>query len=116
MKKERKRYIQKKEKKRVYVWLTMEEFARLDANVKKSGLRREPYLRALIEGREVREAPTQEWRKLIGLLSGIGNNLNQLARLSHQTGFYRTRNAVMELLEKLKVIMNEYKKVERRNT
>ena len=83
MKKERKRYIQKQEKKRVYVWLTMEEFARLDANVKKSGLRREPYLRALIEGREVREAPTQEWRKLIVLLSGIGNNLNQLARHAH---------------------------------
>lgn len=36
MKKERKRYIQKKEKKRVYVWLTMEEFARLDANVKRA--------------------------------------------------------------------------------
>ena len=83
MKKERKRYIQKQEKK---VWLTMDEFARLDANVKKSGLRREPYLRALIEGREVREAPTQEWRKLIGLLSGIGNNLNQLARHAHYTG------------------------------
>ena len=64
----------------------MEEFARLDANVKKSGLRREPYLRALIEGREVREAPTQEWRKLIGLLSGIGNNLNQLARHANYTG------------------------------
>ena len=49
-------------------------------------------------------------------LVGMANNLNQLTRLSHQTGFYRTRNAVMELLEKLKVIMNEYKKVERRNT
>ena len=90
MKKERKRYIQKQEKKRVYVWLTMDEFARLDANVKKSGLRREPYLRALIEGREVREAPTQEWRKLIGLLSGMGNNLNQLARHAHSTGQMNT--------------------------
>ena len=90
MKKERKRYIQKKEKKRIYVWLTMEEFAHLDANVKKSGLRREPYLRALIEGREVREAPTQEWRKLIGLLSGIGNNLFQLARHAMYTGQMNT--------------------------
>ena len=53
---------------------------------------------------------------VIRSLTGMANNLNQLARLSHQTGFYRTRNAVMELLEKLKVIMNEYKKVERRNT
>ena len=90
MKTEQKRYVQKKEKKRVYVWLTMEEFSHLDANVKKSGLRREPYLRALIEGREVREAPTQEWRKLIGLLSGIGNNLNQLARHAHYTGQMNT--------------------------
>ena len=61
MKKERKRYIQKKEKKRVYVWFTMEEFAHLDANVKKSGLRREPYLRTLIEGREVREMAQADW-------------------------------------------------------
>ena len=86
MKKERKRYIQKQEKKRIYVWLTMEEFACLAANVKKSGLRQEPYLRALIEGREVREAPTADWRKLIGLLSGIGNNLNQLTRRAHYSG------------------------------
>lgn len=34
----------------------------------------------------MREAPTQEWRKLIGLLSGIGNNLNQLARRAHYSG------------------------------
>lgn len=94
MKKERKRYIQKQEKKRVYVWLTMEEFARLDANVKKSGLRREPYLRALIEGCEAREAPTQEWRKLIGLLSGMGNNLNQLARHTHYTGKWTQRKLI----------------------
>ena len=49
-------------------------------------------------------------------LVGMANNLNQLTKLSHQTGFYRTKNVVMELLEKLKVIMNEYKIVERRKT
>ena len=103
MKKERKRYIQKQEKKRIYVWLTVEEFARLDANVKKSGLRREPYLRALIEGRELREAPTQEWRKLIGLLSGIGNNLNQLARRAHYSGQMDTEkiNKALEEIEEI---------------
>ena len=108
MKKERKRYIQKKEKKRVYVWLTMEEFARLDANVKKSGLRREPYLRALIEGREVREAPTQEWRKLIGLLSGMGNNLNQLARHVHYTGQMNTEE-INKALEEIGDIFDHVK-------
>ena len=108
MKKERKRYIQKQEKKRIYVWLTMEEFARLDANVKKSGLRREPYLRALIEGREVREAPTQEWHKLIGLLSGMGNNLNQLARYAHYTGQMNTEE-INKALDEIREIFDHVK-------
>ena len=47
-------------------------------------------------------------------LTGMANNLNQLTKLSHQTGFYRTKNIVMELLEKLKSIMNDYKATERR--
>lgn len=49
-------------------------------------------------------------------LVGMANNLNQLTKLSHQMGFYRTKNAVMELLGKLKRIMNEYKTAERRKT
>ena len=47
-------------------------------------------------------------------LIGMANNLNQLTKLSHQTGFYRTKNIVMEILEKLKSIMNDYKSAERR--
>jgi mobilization protein bmgB len=47
-------------------------------------------------------------------LTGMANNLNQLTKLSHQTGFYRTKNIVVELLEKLKSIMNDYKSAERR--
>lgn len=49
-------------------------------------------------------------------LVGMANNLNQLTKLSHQTGFYRMKNIVMELLGKLKRIMNEYKLAERRKT
>ena len=86
----------------------MEEFAHLDANVKKSGLRREPYLRALIEGRDVREAPTQEWIKLIGLLSGIGNNLNQLARHAHYTGQMDTEK-ITEALKEISEIFDHVK-------
>ena len=51
---------------------------------------------------------------IIRNLTGMANNLNQLTKLSHQTGFYRTKNVVMELLEKLKLIMNGYKAEERR--
>ena len=42
-------------------------------------------------------------------LVGMANNLNQLTKLSHQVGINRTKNILMELLEKLKAIMNEYK-------
>lgn len=42
-------------------------------------------------------------------LIGMANNLNQLTKLSHQIGLYRTANIVTELLEKLKAIMHEYK-------
>ena len=73
------------------------------------------YERLLHRSRQAARHSTEE-AAVIRNLVGMANNLNQLARLSHQTGFYRTRNAVMELLEKLKVIMNEYKKMERRNT
>jgi hypothetical protein len=44
----------------------------------------------------------------------MANNLNQLTKLSHQVGINRTKNILMELLEKLKAIMNEYKSSERR--
>ena len=47
-------------------------------------------------------------------LVGMANNLNQLTKLSHQAGFNRTKNILMELLEKLKAVMNEYKSSERR--
>ena len=51
---------------------------------------------------------------IIRNLTDMANNLNQLTKLSHQTGFYRTKKVVMELLEKLKSIMNDYKVEERR--
>ena len=47
-------------------------------------------------------------------LTGMANNLNQLTKLSYQTGFYRTKNVVMELLAKLKEVLSEYKTEERR--
>ena len=51
---------------------------------------------------------------IIRNLTGMANNLNQLTKLSHQTGFYRTKNIVMEVFEKLKSIMSDYKATERR--
>ena len=51
---------------------------------------------------------------IIRNLTGMANNLNQLTKLSHQTGFYRMKNAVVELLNRLKEVLSDYKAKERR--
>lgn len=95
--------------KRVYVWLTDKEFENLMKNVKKSGLCRETYLRQLIEGYEVKEAPTAEWVQLIHLLSGMANNLNQIARMSHATGTVADWCAIKEMQEDVREIFIKVK-------
>lgn len=72
------------------------------------------YIRyAAFDARIVAKHSTED-AAIIRNLTGMANNLNQLTKLSHQTGFDRTKNVVVELLEKLKSIMNDYKATERR--
>ena len=72
------------------------------------------YIRdAAFDARMVAKHSTED-ATVIRNLTGMVNNLNQLTKLSHQTGFYRTKNIVMEVLEKLKSIMSDYKATERR--
>lgn len=89
-----------KRTKRVYVWLDEHEFAHLMKNVEMSGLNREEYLRAVIAGHEVRQGPTEEWQKLIRLLMGIGNNINQIARIVNWNGCIREED--VRKLEKIR--------------
>lgn len=96
--------------KRVYFWLTDKEFEYLMRNVKKSGLCREGYLRLLIEGYEVKEAPTKEWVELIHLLSGMANNLNQIARMSHIEGEVRDWEAIREMRKEMSTIFDRVKR------
>ena len=72
------------------------------------------YIRdAAFDARMVAKHSTED-AAIIRNLTGMANNLNQLTKLSHQTGFYRTKNIEMEVLEKLRSIMSDYKATERR--
>ena len=72
------------------------------------------YIRdAAFDARIIAKHSTED-ASIIRNLTGMANNLNQLTKLSHQTGFYRTKNIVMEVLGKLKSIMSDYKAEERR--
>ena len=46
--------------------------------------------------------------------AAVIRNLTGMAKLSHQMGFYRAKNIVMELLAKLKEVLSDYKAEERR--
>ena len=92
--------------KRVYVWLTDEEFAHLMKNVKLSGLNREIYLRQLIANRDVRQAPTEEWLKLIQLLSGMENNWNQRSQMSYAAGEVSDWQAIGEIRKSVGTVFN----------
>ena len=72
------------------------------------------YIRdAAFDARIVAKHSTED-AAIIRNLTCMANNLNQLTKLSHQTGFYRTKNIVMELLVKLKEVLSDYKATERR--
>ena len=66
------------------------EHAYFKKQVKLSGLSMASYLRAIIKGYEVRPAPTEETIKLLHLLFGMSNNLNQLTMLAHIHGSVTT--------------------------
>ena len=80
----------------------------------KSGRSLAVYIREAALAATVTARHTPEENALLRSLAGMANNLNQLTRLSHQTGFHRTQRTVTELLQKLKEIIIRYRHGERR--
>lgn len=73
------------------------------------------YIRdSAFEAQVVAKHSTEEATTMRNLV-GMANNLNQLTKLSHQMGFYRTNEMTTVLLYKLKEIMQQYKSTERRS-
>ncbi|MED4599738.1 MobC family plasmid mobilization relaxosome protein [Paenibacillus validus] len=66
--------------------LSESEHARLTREVEKTGLSREAYIRALINGYVPKQLPPLDYYAMIRELHAIGNNLNQLAVKAHTTG------------------------------
>lgn len=75
----------------------------------KSGRSLAVYIREAALAATVTARHTPEENALLRSLAGMANNLNQLTKLSYQTGFYRTRLLIEELLGRLKRIMDDYR-------
>lgn len=69
--------------KRLSLRLTPEEYEHLKQISEVSGLKMEPVLRQLIMGAELRPKPPAQWAAILRQLSGIGTNINQIARVAN---------------------------------
>ena len=79
----RKRTIKKQ------IWINQTENNLLKAKAKKSGLNESEFLRSCIKGYKIKEQPTKEIREFIKQITGIANNINQIAKAVNTFGYIR---------------------------
>lgn len=100
----------RKRNRRFSLWLNNEEFDRLEKDAQIAGLKKEPYIRKLIMGTEIRPRPPDEFVKILRELSAIGNNVNQLAYKANGLGVIYI-NEVRSVQEALTNLYREVKKI-----
>ena len=91
------------------------DYETLRVRCRKANRRLAEYIRESALQSEVVMPHTTESAGLYRDLAGMANNLNQLARLSHQTSLYHTNRKVDEALDKVLAIISEYRQGKERN-
>ena len=64
-------------------WINQEEDNLLKAKAKKTGMNESEFLRSCIKGYKIKEQPTKEIREFTKQISGIANNINQIAKVAN---------------------------------
>lgn len=79
--------------------LNAAEYAHLCQQARVSGLKKEPLIRSLIMGVNLRPRPPDELPELLRQLSGIGTNINQIAKVANASGYVRKEDiqSIMEM-------------------
>lgn len=88
---------------KISVRLNEQEHEHLKQQAALSGYPMEPFVRALIMGTALRPRPPDELPALLRQLSGIGNNINQIAKVANACGYARKEDLqqIMELQTQL---------------
>ena len=79
--------------------LNAAEYAHLCQQAEVTGLKKEPLVRQLIMGVNLRPRPPDELPELLRQLSGIGTNINQIAKVANASGYVRKEDiqSIMEM-------------------
>ena len=80
------------------IYLNAQEKNLLKEKSKKAGMNESEFLRSCIKGYKIKEQPTKEIREFIRDISGIANNINQIARAVN--GARYIRNDDLEYINK----------------
>ena len=72
------------------IWINQEEENLLKEKSKMVGLNESEFLRSCIKGYKIKEQPTKEIRDFIKQISGIANNINQIAIRVNIRGYAQT--------------------------
>ena len=64
------------------IWLNQQEKNLLKEKAKKVGLTESEFLRSCIKGYKIKEQPTEEIKNFQRDITGIANNINQIARIA----------------------------------
>ncbi len=96
-------------------YLNAEEKKILKEKSKRAGLNESEFIRSIIKGYKIKEQPTKEIRDFTKDLSGIANNINQIARIINTTRYIRDEDLKYIKNAISKFILEFQKKVYSRN-
>lgn len=96
---------------RVEIYFTKNELETLTEKVRKAGLSREQFCRCVLDGAEVKEAPSADVPILIREMRRVGYNIEQLLRIANTRGLLdalQLRKALEQNREVEKLIIDSY--------
>ena len=110
-KKEKKNGRPKKEKEKlscsINLKLTEEDLKKVRGRAEKLGLKVTQYARQMVLNGRVKSRFTLEELDLIRKLSGMANNLNQIAKKANQAGFKPDERVLIQLVFEITKLLND---------
>ncbi|GHT30627.1 mobilization protein [Bacteroidia bacterium] len=91
---------------KIPVRLCTEDFYNLQAKAKAAGMTKTELARRAITGCTIHQRLTPEQMDYIRKLSGMGNNLNQIARKANAEGYTNVRSEYLYLADKIDNVLN----------